>query len=81
MNRKFFNTDSNAGCLRRRTNKKNASDLNMHEFKHSIERPRKMKTYPKQKVKGEHQIFDACVTATERHFLGITYPISSKNAQ
>lgn len=55
--------------------------MNMHGFKHRIERPRKMKTYPKQKVKGEHQIFDACVTATERHFLGITYPISSKNAQ
>lgn len=59
--------------------------MNMHEYKHRIERPSKkktkMKTYPKQKVKGEHQIFDACVTATERHFLGITYPISSKNAQ
>ena len=26
------------------------------------------KTYPEQKVKGKHQIFDARVTTSERHF-------------
>lgn len=55
--------------------------MNINTALRDLAKKTKMKTYPKQKVKGEHQIFDACVTATERHFLGITYPISSKNAQ
>ena len=55
--------------------------MNINTALRDLAKKPKMKTYPKQKVKGEHQRFDACVTATERHFLGITYPISSKNAQ
>lgn len=40
-------------------------------------------TYPKQKVKGKHQIFDACVTTSKSHFSSflITNPISSINSQ